>query len=97
VTTEEARHRLEVLHADTAPGGSRDIAHLRPSPRTLDQFKADREALRTVLDELHRLNIAVSEQRKTLQNIANTKKSIARKLARERSPHAAARRTGRKP
>jgi hypothetical protein len=85
-----ARHRLEVLYADTQPGGSRDIAIHRPSPRTYDQFRDDRNALRAVLDELHRLHLAVSEQGRTLVKLLCAKKQPHRKPAAAQSRHATA-------
>jgi hypothetical protein len=41
----------------------------------------DRAAIRAILDELHRLHLAVSEQRKTLQSIAKRKNKTSRKPA----------------
>lgn len=87
-----ARHRLEVLFADTDTK--------REGPRTIPGRwleHQEREALRVVHDELHRLNIAVSQQARIIKNVANAKKQIARKLLRERSQAAATRRTKRKP
>jgi uncharacterized protein YecA (UPF0149 family) len=75
---ELARHRLEILYADESENNQR-------RENILDL--SEQAALRIVLDELHRLNMAVSEQRKTLQSIADRKKKTHRK-------HAAAR-TGR--
>ncbi len=79
---EIARHRLEVLHEDiSAHGGENRMVNWN-----------ERNALRIVLDELHRLNLAVSSQLKTLQSIADRKKSEKqshRKPAGAQSQHAA--------
>ncbi len=50
---ELARHRLEVLH------GERTVRHILSWDET--------RAIRTLLDELHRLNLAVSKQRRQLE------------------------------
>ena len=71
---EEARHRLEVLYADTAH--QYHTIHLGPPTR---------QAIRTLLDELHRLHLAVSEQRRTLKNIATRENKRARKPSAARS------------
>jgi hypothetical protein len=61
--TEIARQRLEVLYHDCA---ERDR-------RGLDL--AEQAALRAVLDELHRLNVAVSIQREMIARMKNQTKS----------------------
>jgi hypothetical protein len=58
---ETARMRLEVLYADTSPNS--------PQPTPSDLSTKERQALRIVLDEVQRLNIAVSNQRKHLLTI----------------------------
>jgi len=77
-----ARHRLEVLYADTDHSdgnqhGNRAAAWLS---------EPDRTALRAVLDELHRLHLAVSEQGRTLVKLLCAKKRPRRKPAAARSP-----------
>jgi hypothetical protein len=70
---EEARHRLEVLHAE------QPTAYSQLTP-------VDRLALRSVLDELHRLHLAVSEQGRTLVKLLTAKKQPHQKPAAARSP-----------
>ena len=62
---ELARQRLELLYADTAP-----------QFRCKDLNSYDRGALRIVLNELHRLNIAISGKRKTAGKRKQAKKSL---------------------
>jgi hypothetical protein len=79
--TELARQRLEVLYADTDTGGPRHpFLHRLTSPQ-LDLFTADRDALRVVLDELHRLNLAASIQRAIIERGKRAQKSRNRKAA----------------
>jgi hypothetical protein len=68
--TDLARHRLEILLAD-------DTENNHTNKNILDL--SEQAALRIVLDELHRLNTAVSEQRKTLQSIADRRIRIRAK------------------
>ena len=79
---EEARHRLEALHADTQPEETRGYI-----------TKQERAAIRAILNELHRLNLAVSEQRKTLKSIATRKNKSSRKPSAARSTQPTAHRT----
>lgn len=83
---EIARHRLEVLHADLTAEG--------PDERIVGY--EERRAIRTVLDELHRLNLAVSEQAKTLRAIAEAKKKARQKPAAARSRRPTTRKTSEK-
>lgn len=69
-----ARARLEILYADTGA-----------STHRLTQWQ-EREALRAVLDELHRLNLAVSEQRATLQAVADRQNAEIRRKKATRKP-----------
>lgn len=62
---EQARHRLEVLAADTVMESQRDIRRITATERT---------DLILVLGELHRLNVAVSEQRKALERRPSAKR-----------------------
>jgi len=71
---ELARHRLEVLYADSVELAGVVIT------------KKERNALRAVLDELHRLHQAVSEQGRTLVKLLCAKKRPHRKPAAARSP-----------
>jgi hypothetical protein len=61
VAIDEARHRLEVLQADTVTVEQREHRRISTSERL---------AIIVVLGELHRLHLAVSEQRSTLARIA---------------------------
>ena len=79
-----ARHRLEVLWADT-------IAQEQRLARKV--IAEEHHALRTVLDELHRLNEAVSMQRKLLQNAQIRKKQGPAKPAGARTQRPTARNT----
>ena len=72
MNVEEARHRLEVLYADMA-------GPFLPPIRSI--ATPEREALRVLLDELHRLHVAVSTQRKVLENINAARKKRATKPA----------------
>jgi hypothetical protein len=78
---EQARSRLEVLHADTEYEEGR--LHRRVSPQ-------ESAAIGLLLEELHRLHIAVSIQRNTLLDIADRKKKASAKPpdARSRKPTA---------
>jgi hypothetical protein len=78
-----ARQRLELLYADTGDGGPRDPHIRRLSPTEAETFKAEHAALRTVLDELHRLNLAVSIQRGIIERSKLARKSRNRKAAAE--------------
>lgn len=74
-----ARHRLEVLARDTTYPDQRETRTVRHEEAL---------ALRTVLDELHRLNVAVSEQRTKLEALENERairKALNRKPAAARS------------
>jgi hypothetical protein len=64
---ELARHRLEVLIADTVTERERELRRITAAERT---------DLIVILSELHRLHLAVSEQRKTLQTIADRKRRV---------------------
>jgi len=59
--------RLEILLDDTRQKG--------PMERIMSS--SDLDALQIVLDEIHRLNLAVSSQRKTLRSIAHAKKKAS--------------------
>lgn len=84
MTVEEARHRLQVLAIDTTLAGDREIRRLTLS---------ENEAIAAILAELHRLNIAVSSQRKTLEKTAAAKNKTRQKPAQPRSGPAMARST----
>ena len=55
---QQARHRLETLWADTALHQTRTRRHITTE---------ERAAIRLILDELHRLNKAVSAQEAALR------------------------------
>jgi len=57
----EARHRLEVLHLDTATHEQRDQRRIT---------MREHESLEFVLIELHRSNMVMNEQREKLQEYA---------------------------
>jgi len=79
--------RLEILLADTREQGP--MERIMSSP--------DLDALTIVLDEIHRLNLAVSSQRKTLQSIADAKNKARQKPAGARPQRPTARKPRRKP
>jgi hypothetical protein len=75
--TDLARHRLEILLAD-------DTENNHTNKNILDL--SEQAALRTVLDELHRLNQVVAFQAASLKIALNRKKAAATKHAGARSP-----------
>jgi hypothetical protein len=79
-----ARARLETLFADTADQGARHHGFLH---------KYERQAIRTILDELHRLHLAVSIQAKIILHNRKPQKSPARKPADARSAQPTAHKT----
>ena len=79
---ESARHRVRVLALDTA----------QPIIRETRRVTAEEHlALVTLLDELHRLNVAVSDQRKFMEDAAKRKKWHTQKPVAARSQPATVR------
>ena len=79
---ESARHRVRVLALDTA----------QPIIRETRRVTAEEHlALVTLLDELHRLNVAVAFQRQLIEDVAKREKRHTQKLAAARSQPAKAR------
>jgi hypothetical protein len=74
---EIARQRLEVLHHDCTERDRRDLD------------LAEQAALRTVLDELHRLNVAVSIQREIIARMKNQTTSRNRQAPAPKQVHRA--------
>jgi hypothetical protein len=81
---ELARHRMEVLIADTVTETQRDIRRITAAERT---------DLIQLLIELHRLNLVVSEQRKTIERRLTANKRPNRKRVAARSQPATTRST----
>ncbi len=73
---ETARHRLEVFHADQL-----DAEITNRERATCKELRA----IRTVLDEIHRLNVAVSNQRQTIETMLAAKNRPHKKPAQPRS------------
>lgn len=69
-TIDEARARLRTLALDTIT--EEDRIHRRLT-------HAEHESLTVILDELHRLHVTVSDQRKTLESGQHRKKQAHRK------------------
>ncbi len=56
---QQARHRIETLWADTVSGDTRESRIVSAK---------ENDALRTVLDEIHRLNLAIAKAGKSIRS-----------------------------
>lgn len=81
---EQARRRLHVVLQDTETQEHRDHRRLTPG---------DREAIRAILYELHRLHLAVSRQRAELEKRQSPKKQAHHKPVGARTQAATAHKT----
>jgi hypothetical protein len=74
---DDARHRLEVLQADTVTETQREHRRLSATERL---------AVIILLEELHRLHLAISEQGKTLRKTIQRHNQARQKPTAARSP-----------